>query len=246
MSAATPRWEALALAMPLLLSGCVRASVSRIYVQPAVLKSALRFQKEYLLVPGDQIEVAVRRAPEVSRTVVIRSDGNISLPLLQDVHAAGSAPRELAADLRRRFAARLVDPEVAVIPTQVRPMMVYVVGDVNSPAAVPFRDAPTAMQAISLAGGLKRSGSAGDVTIIRLGQDGYLRAMMVTPDIGGQPGPYMALRATPLQPDDVVFIPESGRSQVARFLDDFVTRPLGAIAGALGIYVNFRLIEKLN
>ena len=237
-----------ALLAAVLAASCVapHAKVSQVPVQQEVVQASIRFRKEYVLAAGDQIEVAVRRVPEVSRAVIIRPDGLISLPLLQDVTAAGLTPRELSIKLKELFSARLIEPEVNVIPVQVRQPVVYVVGDVNNVTAVPFRDAPTAIQAISLAGGFRRSASPNDVTIIRLTEDGTLRAITVASKISGQPGPYMALRAATLQPDDIVFVPENGRSQLIRFLDDFVNRPLGALNSVVGTYVNFRLVEILS
>ena len=66
-----------------------RTDVTQVEAKPEIIQSAVRFQKEYILFVGDQIEVAVWRVPEVSRQVTIRADGMISLPLLQDVPAAG-------------------------------------------------------------------------------------------------------------------------------------------------------------
>jgi dTDP-4-amino-4,6-dideoxygalactose transaminase/protein involved in polysaccharide export with SLBB domain len=233
------------LVTAVLWSACTspRASSDAIRLQLPVAQSALRFKKEYVLTAGDQLDVLVWRVPEASRSVVVRSDGYISLPLLQDVPAAGLTPRELADKVTRLLSARLVSPEVTVIPTQVRQPMVYIVGDVNSVVGVPLRDAPTAAQAIAMAGGLKRSSAPEDVSIIRLTPDGYVRAIPVVPDVGGQPGPMMALRSAVLQPDDIVFVPENGTSQVGRFLDDFVTKPFTALNSVLWTAVNFRYLQ---
>jgi polysaccharide biosynthesis/export protein len=238
-------WIVLTGSLPQVACVSPRAQVSKVPVQPEVIQSSARFRKEYVLVPGDQIDVVVRHVPEVSHSVVIRSDGNISLPLLQDVTAGGLTPRELNEKLTNLLSKRLINPEVTVIPTQIRQAMVYVVGDLSasSGTAVPFHDAPTAMQAIALASGLRRTASARNIAIIRLTDDGYLRAIPVGQGVGGQPGPYMAMRAALLQPDDIVFVPESERSQIGRFLDDFVNRPIQGINGALGIYTNYRLVE---
>jgi polysaccharide export outer membrane protein len=237
----------IALAAAFLQVSCVspRAHVSQVPVKPEVIQSSMRFRKEYVLAPGDQMEVVVRRVPEVSHSVIIRPDGNISLPLLQDVAAAGLTPRELNEKLTNLFSQRLTNPEVNVIPFQVRQSMVYVVGDIaaSSGTAVPFRDAPTAAQAIALASGLRRSAAARDVAIIRLSEDGYLRAIRVSSGIDGQPGPFMSMRTALLQPDDIIFVPENGRSQVGRFLEDFVNKPLQGLNGALGIYTNYKFIE---
>ena len=174
---------------------------------------------------------------------MIRPDGLISLPLLQDVSAAGSTPRELSVRIKDRLAPRLAEPEVNVIPLQVRMPVVYVVGDVNATVAVPFRDAPTVMQAIALAGGFRRSAAVRDVTVIRLEDDGILGVTVVSTRATGQPAAYVALRGYALRADDIIFVPENGRSQVTRFLDDFMNRPLGTLNSVIGTYANFRLVE---
>lgn len=226
--------------------GCVSPTMSRekLEVEPQVISSAARFRREYVLAPGDQIEIVVRRAPELSRVLVIRPDGYVSLPLLDEVRAAGLTPRELDEQLTAELAGRLIEPEVAVIAQQVRQPVVYVTGEVNNNASiVPLRDAPTAAQAVAAAGGLRRS--AAQITILRLDEEGFLLAIPVNPVAEGQPATFAALRTTLLQPDDVVFIAESGRSQMGRLLEDFVNRPLLAMNALVGTYVNYRLAEEI-
>lgn len=241
---------ALLMETMLVLPGCVspHAKQASVAVQPQVVQTMARFRKEYVFAPGDQIEVVVRRVPEASRTVQIRLDGDISLPIVHDVKLAGLSSSEATDRLTNLLSARLVKPEVTVIPIQVRQPMVYVVGDINngSGIAVPFRDAPTALQAITLAGGLKKSGSAKNISIIRLSDEGYLQALPVVSKTGGQPGPYMALSGTLLQPDDIVFVPETGRSQVVRFLNDVVNTPMVGVNAVVGSYLNFKLVTKIQ
>lgn len=235
--------------LPLVLVACssTRSSHDRVDVEPEVVRSVERFRKEYVLAPGDQVEIVVRRTPEVSRTVTVRPDGFITIPLVDDVRAGGLTPRELDQNLTRLLSERLVDPDVTVIASQVRQPIVYVTGEVNNGGAVvPLRDAPTAMQAITFAGGLRRSAAAGDVAVIRLNDEGFLELITVPPLASGQPGRSMALMALVLQPDDVIFVPESGRSQFARVLDDFVNRPLAGLNALVGTYVNFELVEELT
>jgi len=197
-------------------------------------------------VPGDQIEVDVRRVPEASRTVVVRPDGLITLPLVDDIKAAGLTPSELKQTLTKAFSARLTAPEVTVIATQIPPPVVYVIGEVGLNTAVPLRNAPTAMAAIATAGGFRRSAKSGDTTIIRLGEDGFIRAIPVSSAAGGQPGAVFGMRDVLLKADDIIFVPESGRSQVTRFVDDFINRPLSTLGGALGLYVNVRWIQVVK
>ncbi len=230
---------ALAAALAATLCGCTSPTVTQTdrEVPPLVMESSLRYQKAYVLAPGDQVDVVVWRTPEASRTVVVRSDGMISLPLLQDVPAGGLTAKELADKLTTQFAQRLLNPQVTVVPVVVRQPMVYVLGDVGNPQAVPLRNAATALQALAAAGGARRSGNEADVSVIRLMDSGHLRAIAVQAPMDGQPSPFMSLAAMPLQADDIVFVPETGRSQVSRLLDDFVFKPLQTI-------LTFKLVKQ--
>ncbi len=204
------------------------------------------FRREYILTPGDQVEVVVRRVPEASRTVVIRPDGFLSLPLADEIEAAGLTVMQLKLRITEILAKRLVDPEVSVIALQTRQPVVYVLGDVNVPGPVPLRNASTAIQAVAVAGGLRRTGEGRKVVIIRVAEDGTLKAIPLDVKTRRQEEPLLAMQSIPTRPDDVIFVPESGRSRFARFLDDFLNRPLQSVNGVVGTYVNFRFIEILN
>lgn len=229
------------------LCSCVSPEASGdMDVAPGVVESAQRYRKEYILAAGDVIDVVVGRTPEVSRTCMIRPDGYISLPILDDVKAAGRTVSELDAALTELLSKRLVEPEVAVIATVVRQPMVYVYGEVGAPQPVALRDATTAAQAIAHAGGLTYSSARNSVAIIRLTEEGRLRAYTITTDVHGQPAPYMALQAMLLQPDDLIVVPESDRSQMVRFIEDYINTPLGGINSLLTPYFQFRLIEEVS
>jgi polysaccharide biosynthesis/export protein len=211
-------------------TGDVRAS-------PEIVRSSVRFQKEYVLFAGDVIEVVVWRNAEVSRAVTIRPDGFISLPLLQEVKAAGLTPKELADSIAKLYSARLVNPEVTVLPTTVRQPTVYVLGDVRNPGGYPIRTSVTAAQALAAAGGVLRSGGESDIALIRLTEEGFLEAIPVGGRVSvTQVGPYLSLAATMLRADDIVFVPETGRSQIFRALSDLLV--------PYTIYLNYRLIRQ--
>ena len=238
----------LCLAGSVSLASCVSPSAVKplAFAPPGIVRPEIRLRKEYVLVAGDQIDIVVRRFPEVSKTVTVRPDGAISLPLVDDVAAAGKTIPELGSALTERFSARLVKPEVTVIATQVRQPMVYVVGDVNSVVAVPLRNASTALEAIAYSGGLRRTGASRSISIVRLGEDGYLRTIPVSVTVRGQSGPYIALGQTPLQADDLIFVPENRRSQMTRFLDDFINKPLLEANLLLQPYVSFRFVQAVT
>jgi polysaccharide export outer membrane protein len=238
-------FQASGIALALLALLCCRPgqAAAKPPEENRTVEAVGRFRKEYVYSPGDQIEVFVRRVPEVSRTVVIRPDGFISLPLIGGLQAAGLTTSELEAKLVDLLGKRLVNPEVNVIAVQTRQPSVYVLGEVNNPSAVPLRNTVTAMQAIAYAGGFRRSAAERKVVVIRLGADGHLRAVPAIPDSKGQAGPYLALGALVVEADDIVFVPESGRSQFTRFLDDFVNHPLQGIDSIAATYINFKLVE---
>jgi len=238
------KWFPISLmALGLVLTGEAGRAFAENNQPNQVIVSEKRFRKEYVFGVGDQLEVLVRKVPEASRTVTIRPDGFVTLPLIDTVKAAGLTAPELKVALTEALGHRLVAPEVNVIAVQTRPPTVYVSGDVNAPIPVPLRTASTAMQAITAAGGFRRSAATRSVYVIRLGEDGHLNAIPVTPAVKGQVGSYLALGEVPLQADDIIFVPESRRSQVTRFIDDMINRPLQGVNSMLSIYFNFKLIE---
>lgn len=205
-----------------------------------------RFRKEYVVSPGDQLDIVVRRVPEATRSVIVRSDGRITLPIAQDVAVAGLTTSEIDTKLKGLLSRRLVDPEVTVIAAQPHAPTVYIGGEVNTPGAVPLRNAATAVQAIALAGGLRRSAAGRKIVIIRLADDGKLTTMPLEVTSHNQRAVYESLARTRLFADDIIFVPENGRSEVTRFIDDFINRPLQGVNSLLGTYVNFRLVQIIS
>lgn len=207
-----------------LLAGCAATETTqRLSVEVSVLDSLNRYESVYLLQAGDQIEVFVYRHPEFSRKSVIRPDGYISLPLLGEVKAAGMSPRQLSDNLVQRYSARIKDPEVTVMVENPPEPVVYVLGEVGGPRALPLRQAKTVAQALALAGNMSKTGAAETVSIVRLNAEGQLEAHTVKSDGYNQPELYMALQNMSLKPNDLVYVPESYRGQVVRLINDINT-----------------------
>lgn len=222
------------------LAGCTTTTGKTMAVQVDVLDAMRRYERVYLLQPGDEVEVFINRHPELSRKLVVRPDGYITVPLINDVAATGRTPHELGAEVARQLAARLVDPEVSVIVDNPPEPMVYIVGDVGGPRSVPFRQAKTVAQAISLAGGVLKSGSYRNVSVIRLNKDGFLEARAIKLEGTGwrQPEAYMAMQNMALAPYDVVLVPESSRSKLVRLAQD-----LGIVVSP---YFQIRLLQLVS
>lgn len=214
--------------------------------KPEVFESLKRYAKQYILAPGDNIDVFVYRHPEFSKAVMIRFDGNISLPALDEVKAGGLTVSELDQRITELYSTRLLDPEVTVDVVNAREPMVYVFGEVGQPNPVPLRMAKTAAQAISHVGGMLKSAAKDRVAIIRLNEDHQIVSYLVEDENSGQPAFYMSLQNVLLKPDDLIVVPESNRSQFLRNLEDFVTKPLTALNQVLGPYFQFTLIQTIN
>ncbi len=107
----------------------------------------------YSIAPDDVLTVDVWKEPEISRTVPVRRDGKISLPLLNDVQASGLTPTQLSSEIVEKLRATIVHPQVTVIVAQMSSLRIYILGQVTRAGAYPLAPGMTAMQALSIAGG---------------------------------------------------------------------------------------------
>src|SRR5271155_5091454 len=92
----------------------------------------------YVIGAQDVLDVSVWKEPELTRSVPVRPDGKISMPLLNDVQAAGLTPSQLAAQITQSLKKFLADPQVTVIVSTINSQRVYIMGEVNRPGAYPL------------------------------------------------------------------------------------------------------------
>jgi len=114
---------------------------------------------EFVIGPGDILNINVWKNQELSGTVPVRPDGRITLPLMGDINAAGLTPAQLKAELQAGFTRYIASPEVTVIVATVNSYKIYIQGQVAHPGAYPVTGRTTMTQAISLAGGLNQFAS---------------------------------------------------------------------------------------
>jgi len=121
----------------------------------AGLQSPTVLPEGYRIGAGDVLQIAVWKEPEASvPSAVVRADGKISVPLVNEVEAAGLTPSELEKSLIEKFSKYINHPVVTVIPAAVNSMKVYVVGAVRKEGPLPLIRPTTVLQAIDEAGGL--------------------------------------------------------------------------------------------
>lgn len=121
----------------------------------------------YHLAPDDSIQITVWKEPQLSGVYPVRPDGMISLPLLNDVHAAGLTPMELSNQLTERFKQYLQTPLVTVAVVAANSQKVYVLGEVQHVGAVDMAASMTPLQALSAAGGMTPYAKQKSVYILR-------------------------------------------------------------------------------
>ena len=121
----------------------------------------------YRIGPEDMLQISVWKNEAMTRTVPVRPDGMISLPLLNDVQAAGLTPMELRDLLVKGLAEYMPSPEVSVILTDVRSFKVSVVGEVTRPARYELKSWTTVLDALALAGGFTQFATRSRIVILR-------------------------------------------------------------------------------
>ena len=144
----TPMWIFLGLALvslPALVAGQASSSAN----DPTPASQA---GPTYVIGPDDTLYISVWKEPDLTETLPVRADGKISMPLLNDVQAAGLTPMQLGAALTDRLKKYVSDPRVTIVVTQMNSQRVYVTGEVLHPGAMNLTPSMTVLQALSSAG----------------------------------------------------------------------------------------------
>jgi len=122
---------------------------------------------EYRMGPEDQIRVSVWENAQLTLDLVVRPDGKISMPLIQDVTAEGQTAAGLATQIQQKLTTFIKEPQVSVIVLQVNAPKFFVIGNVTRPGTYPLRGETSILQALSLAGGFTQFASPRSIKLIR-------------------------------------------------------------------------------
>ncbi len=176
---------------------------------PMVIDTSAVPQHDYLIGPGDSINIIVWRNPEVSMSVPVRPDGKITTPLVEDLPASGKTSTELARDIEKALAKFIQQPVVTVIVTGFTGTygeQIRVIGQAARPQALPYRRDMSLMDVLIAVGGVTEFASGNNASIIRK-VNGTLQKMPVRLNDLIKDGDISA--NTPMRPGDVLVIPES-------------------------------------
>jgi protein involved in polysaccharide export with SLBB domain len=196
---------------------CVGAANAQTPPSPMTYSSATPAYRFY---PGDQIDIAIYSAPELTRTATIAPDGRLSLPLIEPLQAADLSEAELEAALVASYSRFLRTPDIDVTARAFGSRQVFVGGEVARPGIYEMPASMDAFQAVMLAGGFLTSARRSDVLVLSRPPGGAAEVTEV--DLSaralrrGLPG------AVPLSRYDVVYVPRSGIAQVNLFMQQYI------------------------
>lgn len=165
----------------LLITGLALAQTSRAKTDGAATAasssssspaSATVASSGYVIGPDDVLAINVWKEAELSRSVVVRPDGKITLPLLKDMDAGGSTPEQLQARIEKGLADYISKPSVTVIVQEAKSHKFNILGAVQKPGTYILTGPMTVLDAIALAGGLREWAKAKSIYILRISQDG--------------------------------------------------------------------------
>jgi polysaccharide biosynthesis/export protein len=122
---------------------------------------------DYVIGAQDTLHINVWKEPEVSGPVVVRLDGKISLPLINDLDAAGRTPLQLAAVITERLKEYITDPRVTVIVTAIKSKRVFLMGEVGHQGPVDMLPNMTVLQALASGGGFSQYANLKKIYILR-------------------------------------------------------------------------------
>lgn len=164
---------------------------------------------DYIIGPGDNVNIFVWRQGELSATVPVRPDGKITTPLIEDVQAAGKTPTQLARDMEEVLSTYVRDPVVTVMVTGFRgpfDQQVRVVGEAVNPQAIAYSENMTLLDVMIQVGGLTEFAAGNRASIVRV-EDGETQQYRVRIDDLIRDGDIEANAA--VLPGDILIIPES-------------------------------------
>jgi polysaccharide export outer membrane protein len=194
---------ALVAASTLALGGCATRPL------PAPAEAQVTADSNYLIGPGDSINIIVWRNPEVSMSVPVRPDGKITTPLVEDLPASGKTSTELARDIEKALAKFIQQPVVTVVVSSfvgTYGEQIRVIGQAARPQALPYRRDMSLMDVMIAVGGTTEFAAGNRASLVRT-VDGKQQKFNVRIDDLVKDGDISA--NVPVRPGDVLVIPES-------------------------------------
>lgn len=178
----------------------------------------------YRIQVADRLSVKFQRNPELDQELIVRPDGRISLPFIDEVKCVGMTPEELKLELARRYTGELAVPDITVLVSEFGGNHVFVDGEVKTPGMVQLAAGMTMMDAIASSGGFLPSGLREQVILIRRDESGKpaghsvdLKKVVIGREAEGN---------VLLQPFDIVYVPRSKIANAGLWVEQYVREML--------------------
>lgn len=195
----------LSFGVMLAIAGCAGMPDAPTTAPPVVEEDS-----SYIIGPTDQLQIFVWRQPDLSTNVIVRPDGKITVPLIDDLQAAGRTPTQLAQDIGKILSDLVQEPRVSVIVTSfVGPFdrQIRVVGEATQPIAIPYRRNMTILDLMIQVGGLTEFAAGNSSVLVRRAASGESESFRVRLDDLLTDGDVSANAY--VLPGDIVIIPQS-------------------------------------
>lgn len=203
------------------ISGCS----SRIAVNPTPVDSpsvrSLSSGMEYRIFPGDELDIKFFYNSELNESVIVRSDGRISLQLVGEILTVGLTPAELNTILKEKYAPVLVQPEVTVIVKASTGHKIFVDGEVQKAGYIAVTGPINVRRCIAEAGGLKETARSKEILVIRLQKE--KDPLIVAVNIDSVNSGTDFSQDIPLLPYDIVYVPRSPIANADLWVKQYIT-----------------------
>jgi polysaccharide export outer membrane protein len=209
--------------------GCTELTVS--VVKPTPLNKLVELSRPYTsltyrLMPGDQITMRCYYNPQLDEDIQVRPDGNISLSLVGEIHAAGKTAADLSQEITKGYAQYFVKPTAVVIVRQFTGNRVFTAGEVRTPGQFSLlTSARTVLESISASGGLTTEGTLTHVILIRR-LPTQARPMVAELNLADALSGDDPSQDVSLMPNDFVYVPRSGAADFNAAMQQYVFRNL--------------------
>lgn len=210
------------LAAAVLLSAC--ATYTGMEPVSVAQAPAPKMSSEYVILPGDELEIKFFYNPELNELVTVRPDGMIAVQLVDNVNAAGKTPSQLDQELTQLYSKELRKPAITVLVRSFTGHQIYVGGEVDTQGIVEMRPGLTPLQAIFQSGGFLETAQPSETIVIRKGEDN--RPIPIRVDLasamyaGGDASDFQ------LMPSDIVYVPKSAIAKANKFVNQYIEQLL--------------------
>jgi len=178
------------------------------------------YEPQYTLYPGDQVDIVVASAPELSRTLTVGPDGRVVMPMTTPIMAAGRTFKHIEQELSAQLGKQLRDPRIAISPRAYAPQQIFVGGEVGQQGTYALSGPVGTLEAIIMAGGMRPTAKTSQVAVLRRAPNGGMMMRPVNIKNGmrniRENNDNMQLRR-----GDIVFVPRSGIAEVGVFMQNF-------------------------